>query len=233
MKYTLAVLVFLSVVACIGCKCGDPASRQSSVPVTGEGADTTVSLSTPIPTAKGDPFAYKKAKRTDVVRFETTNGEILVDVFRELAPKGADRFLTLVNAGFYNGVAFHQAKGGFAVRAGISPNPLVNSRWRNRPLPADPPLQQSNVGWLALQTTIPGSPSTEFVISLRDNANSKAAGEAPFGRVRDMQVVDRIAFEYENFGTPDPKRIQNEGYTYLQKEFPKLDYIKTARVITE
>ncbi len=58
---------------------------------------------------------------------------------------------------------------------------------------------------------------------------------APFGKVRDMAVVDAL---YKGYGEgapagmgPSQGRIQREGNAYLKKEFPKLDYILSAEVI--
>ena len=55
-------------------------------------------------------------------------------------------------------------------------------------------------------------------------------GFAPFGRVIDgMNIVDQIFSGYGE--APDQKRIELEGNAYLEKEFPNLDYIKTASIL--
>jgi hypothetical protein len=44
-----------------------------------------------------------------------------------------------------------------------------------------------------------------------------------------MQVVDHI---YSGYGEqPDQAQIAAHGNAYLEKAFPRLDYIKTARII--
>jgi peptidyl-prolyl cis-trans isomerase A (cyclophilin A) len=61
-------------------------------------------------------------------------------------------------------------------------------------------------------------------------------GFSPFGKVTEgMDVVDKI---YSGYGEgaprgagPDQGRIQREGNSYLQKDFPKLDYIKSAAIV--
>lgn len=222
-----------SAVVCIGCKCSADGADQSSVSSGDEASDADSSPGVSVSSLIGDPLAYKKTTRTYAVRLETTRGEIVIDVYRDLAPKGADRFRDLVTSGFYNGVPFHEAKDGFAVRAGISPDPAANTLWHRKPVPRDPVVQQNKVGWVALQTTGNGAPCTEFVISLRDNVHLDAAGVAPFGRVRDMQTPDRMAFEYENLELPDPKRLQREGGAYLTKAFPKLASIVKATLLEE
>ena len=55
-------------------------------------------------------------------------------------------------------------------------------------------------------------------------------GFAPIGRVTSgMPNVDHI---YSGYGEqPDQDMIAAQGNVYLKKEFPRLDYIKTARIV--
>jgi cyclophilin family peptidyl-prolyl cis-trans isomerase len=53
---------------------------------------------------------------------------------------------------------------------------------------------------------------------------------APFGKVTEgMDVVDKINSEYRE--SPNQGAIQHEGNAYLKKEFPNLDYIKSATIL--
>jgi peptidyl-prolyl cis-trans isomerase A (cyclophilin A) len=55
-------------------------------------------------------------------------------------------------------------------------------------------------------------------------------GFSPFGRVVEgMSVVDSIHAGYGE--TPDQARIAAEGNAYLERRFPRLDYIKSARIV--
>ena len=71
--------------------------------------------------------------------------------------------------------------------------------------------------------------SNHFFINYSDNARL-AVGFSPFGRVVEgMSVVDSI---YAGYGeTPDQSRVGAEGNAYLKREFPRLDYIKSARIV--
>ncbi len=67
------------------------------------------------------------------------------------------------------------------------------------------------------------------------NSRLDAMGFAPFGKVEDMAVVDAL---YSGYGEGAPRgrgpsqgRMQSEGNAYLKESFPKLDYIKSARII--
>ena len=85
------------------------------------------------------------------------------------------------------------------------------------------------------KTGAPNSRSTQFFINFGDNTNLDAMGFAPFGQVtKGMDVVDKI---YQGYGEgaprgkgPEQGRVQSEGNAYLNKEFPKMDYIKSATI---
>jgi peptidyl-prolyl cis-trans isomerase A (cyclophilin A) len=66
-------------------------------------------------------------------------------------------------------------------------------------------------------------------INFADNAQLDDMGFAPVGKVvSGMEAVDKI---YPYYGErPDQGRIRAEGNAYLTKVYPKLDYIKTARI---
>ena len=82
---------------------------------------------------------------------------------------------------------------------------------------------------------MPNSRSTQLFINFKDNAMLDPQGFTPFGQVvTGMEVVDKLYKAYgegaPNGTGPNQMKIQTEGNTYLNKDFPKLDYIKTARI---
>ena len=76
-------------------------------------------------------------------RFETGKGHFVIEVQREWAPRGADRFYSLVSNGFYDGVHFFRVIDGFMVQFGIHGTPAVTAGWREARF-ADDPVTQSN-----------------------------------------------------------------------------------------
>jgi peptidyl-prolyl cis-trans isomerase A (cyclophilin A) len=122
------------------------------------------------------------------------------------------------------------------VQFGISADPRVAAAWRDAAIPDDP-VKQSNVpGMITFATRGPNTRTTQLFINYGNNARLDGQGFAPFGQVvSGMNVVEAL---YAGYGEgaprgagPEQGRIQSEGNAYLIKEFPKLDYIKTATIV--
>ena len=180
--------------------------------------------------------ANEKAPDKFTVKLETTAGDILIDVDRSWAPKGADRIYNLVRAGYYDDVAFFRVISGFMAQVGIHGDPEVNKVWRNARIEDDPAGKQSNTrGMVSFATGGPNTRTTQFFINLVDNTRLDGMGFAPFGRVRDMAIVDQLHSGYgegaPNGRGPEQGRIQSEGNTYLRANFPNLDYIRSATIV--
>jgi peptidyl-prolyl cis-trans isomerase A (cyclophilin A) len=146
------------------------------------------------------------------------------------APHGVDRFHELVNAGYFTDVAFFRVLPGFVAQFGMHGDPSVNKRWDDRPIPDDPVVQSNKRGTIVFATAGPNTRGNQFFINFGDNSRLDGQGFSPFGRVVEgMGVVDSI---YAGYGeSPDQSRVGAEGNAYLKREFPRLDYIKSARVV--
>jgi peptidyl-prolyl cis-trans isomerase A (cyclophilin A) len=176
------------------------------------------------------PVPNEKAPDQFKVRFETTKGNILIQVQREWAPIGADRFYTLVKTGYLNGDRFFRVVPNFIIQFGLNPDPKLTARWRQANLKDDPVRENNMRGTLSFATAGPGTRTTQLFINTNDNVRLDGSGFAPFGRVIDgMGVVDQI---FSGYGEqPAQPRIEAEGNAYLEKEFPNLDYIKIATIV--
>ena len=74
----------------------------------------------------GNPAALREqAPPVYKAKFDTTKGVFVVEVHRDWAPNGADRFYNLVKNGFYDNVRFFRVISGFMVQFGISGDPKV------------------------------------------------------------------------------------------------------------
>ena len=83
------------------------------------------------------------------VRFETSAGDVLVDVHRDWAPLGADRFYNLVSGGFYDDTRVYRVLDGFMAQFGLNGDPYVNQAWKTRFLVDDPVIQANTRGRIA------------------------------------------------------------------------------------
>lgn len=180
--------------------------------------------------------ANEQAPETYRARFETTQGSFEVAVTRAWAPLGADRFYNLVKSGFFDGARFFRVLPGFVVQFGIPADPAVAARWRVARIADDPVTQTNARGTITFATAGPNTRTTQLFINLGGNANLDRMGFAPLGSVAEgMDVVGKLHSGYGEGAPhgrgPDQGRIQSEGNAYLERDFPKLDHIKTAVIV--
>jgi peptidyl-prolyl cis-trans isomerase A (cyclophilin A) len=187
--------------------------------------------SAPSQTSKlSNPAALtEKAPDTFKAKFDTSKGVFVVQVHRDWAPLGADRFYNLVKNGFFDECRFFRVVPNFMVQFGINGNPSVQAAWRGANLRDDPVKQSNKKGFITFATAGPNSRTTQVFINFKDNGGLDGQGFAPFGQVTSgMDVVEKITSQYGEM--PNQGSIQTQGNAYLNKEFPKLDYIKKATV---
>lgn len=163
------------------------------------------------------------------VNMDTSKGMVVIEVTRADAPNGADRFYNLVKAKFYDGARFFRVVPGFMVQFGIAANPAMTKTW-DVPIPDDP-VKVSNVrGTVSFAAqSAPNTRTAQVFINFGNNSRLDSMRFAAFGKVvSGMEFVDQIySADGEN---PDQSQIEAQGNAYLQKAFPNLDYIKTARI---
>jgi peptidyl-prolyl cis-trans isomerase A (cyclophilin A) len=177
----------------------------------------------------------EQAPPTYKVRFDTSKGSFVVEVHRDWAPLGADRFYNLVKNGFYDNARFFRVISGFMVQFGINGDPQVSAKWRQANIHDDPVRASNHAGYVTFATAGPNTRTTQVFINYADNQALDRQGFAPFGQVTSgMSVVKAL---YSGYGEgapqgdgPEQGRIQSEGNKYLISAFPKLDYIKKATV---
>jgi cyclophilin family peptidyl-prolyl cis-trans isomerase len=182
-----------------------------------------------------DPFWQKHAPAQYRVRVETSRGAFVLEVHRNWAPTGADRFYNLVRAGFYDDSRFYRVTTRFA-QFGIAGNPAVAAVWRTPTLPDDSVRETNTRGRFAFAMTGPNARTTQIYICKTDMSSQDKDGFAPLGTViQGMEVVDALYAAYGETagggmrgGKQD--RIFAEGNTHLDRDFPKLDRLIRARV---
>lgn len=186
----------------------------------------------PTPPAPTTPAA-DAAPATFKVRFETSKGPIVIEAHRDWAPNGVDRFYQLVEQGYYDDVRFFRVVPGFVVQFGMHGDPGTNAKWVGQPLIDDPVKQSNKRGTVTFaKTGMPNSRTTQLFINLQDNAMLDPQGFAPIGEiVEGMSVVDRLYSGYGGQPSEQQPRIAAEGNAFLNATYPKLDFVKTAKVV--
>jgi peptidyl-prolyl cis-trans isomerase A (cyclophilin A) len=222
-----------------------PASAQTGTAIPAKPKSSTAQKTTPSKTAPSPaaktyerallrPALLKdKAPETYQVKFETSKGDFIVSVTRAWAPLGADRFYNLAKHHFFDNESFFRVLKGFVAQFGISAYPPVNAVWEKATIKDDPVTQSNKKYFLTFATAGPNTRTTQLFINLADNPRLDTMGFAPFGQITDgMNVVDTLYADYGEGAPggsgPNQDEIQKQGKPYLDKNFPKLDYIKTT-----
>jgi peptidyl-prolyl cis-trans isomerase A (cyclophilin A) len=205
-----------------------PIACKDKTPVPPSEATVPPPAPPPTPADPASPDSFR-------VKFATTKGDFTVDVLRPWAPKGADRFYRLVTEGYFKDIRFFRVLPGFMAQFGMS-SPAVNEKMDGLRISDDPVTQSNKRGMITFATAGPNTRTNQFFINYKDNAMLDAQGFAPFGRVVDgMKAVDALYSGYgegaPNGAGPDQDSIRQKGNEYLQRAFPKLDYIKSATIV--
>ncbi len=182
-------------------------------------------------------FWSTRGPRQFFVRIETTKGAFVIDVHRDWAPRGADRFYQLVRSGFFDDSRFYRVRTGYIVQFGIAGDPATAQRWRDARIQDDSVRHTNARGVVAYAMTGPDTRTTQLYINLRDNTPLDAQGFSPIGVVvRGMDVVDALNAEYGEAsgggmrnGKQDP--VFDGGNAYLDAHYPRLDHLRGAAIV--
>jgi len=162
-----------------------------------------------------------------------------MECHKDWAPRGVEHFYDLVKVHFYDDTRFFRVLKGFMAQFGINGNPQTNAVWSNANFPDDPVKQHNTRGMVTFaKTSMPNSRSTQLFINYGDNSSLDGQGFAPICQVTSgMDVADQLYYAYGEGAPggqgPDQQRIQAQGNAYLEREFPRLDYIKKATIVLQ
>ncbi|PIE20957.1 MAG: peptidylprolyl isomerase [Proteobacteria bacterium] len=219
-----------------GKEAGSGAAKPAAGAAKVSAADAKPAAAAPSDALKDPSKATETAPADFKVKFVTTKGDVILGVHRDWAPKGVDRFYNMVKAGFYTDIAFFRVIGGFMAQFGIHGDPAIARAWREARIDDDPVKQSNKRGRVTFATAGPNTRTTQVFINFGDNVRLDGMGFAPFAEVVEgMDVVDAL---YSGYGEGAPRgkgphqgRVQSEGNAYLKKDFPKMDYIKSAELL--
>jgi homoserine O-acetyltransferase len=170
-------------------------------------------------------------------RIETTKGSFVMEVRRDLAPHAADRFYHLIESGYYNDSRFFRVVPGRFAQFGIAGKPELARAWRDVRIAADSEKASNERGSFGFSMVMPDARSTQIYICTSDSMKSQdGTGFAIFGHiVEGMDVVDKLYSGYSETSAGGMRaghqdKLFEEGNTYLDREFPRLDRLISARV---
>jgi peptidyl-prolyl cis-trans isomerase A (cyclophilin A) len=193
-------------------------------------AHTQAAPATPSAKLRNPAALTEQAPANYKAKFDTSAGVFVVQVHRDWAPLGADRFYNMVKNGFFDDVRFFRVLPDFMVQFGFNGDPAVTAAWDRAKLKDDPVKQSNKRGYMTFANTGgPDTRGTNVFISYKDNAFLDSQFFAPFGEVvQGMNVVEKINPQYKE--QPNQNSIRAQGNAYLAKTFPKMDYIKKATI---
>ena len=209
-----------------------PSGDQSTAPKAATSATPRTTHMTTDPALLHPATLIEKAPDSFQVKFETTKGDFVVQVTRSWSPLGADRFYNLVKHGFFTDAAFFRVVPGFIIQFGLSANPAVNAVWHSANFKDDRVTQSNKPGTITFATAGPNTRTTQLFINFGNNTFLDSQGFSPFGQVTSgMDVVQKL---YAGYGErPDQGAITTQGKAYLDKNFPMIDSIKSATIVTQ
>jgi len=185
-------------------------------------------------------ITVKPAPDTITVEFQTTKGNFLVEAYRKWSPKAVDRFCFLVKGGFYDSLALFRVQSDYVVQFGIADKPSENSYWEAHPLPDEPVIGSNRKGTIAYARGGKNSRTTQLFINYQDNYKLDTTnfnglrGFPPFGQVIEgMKVVERFYGGYGFEPATKQDSIYDQGNAFLERAYPKLDYILNAQILKE
>src|SRR5687767_7562884 len=177
-----------------------------------------------------------RAPERAIVRLDTSLGTVDIEVVRQWAPRGADRFVALARHGYYDDARFFRVRPGRWVQFGINGDPAVARAWRKQTFPDDPFVQSNVRGTVAFAFAVPNGRATQVFVNTGDNAATHDKEPfTPFGRVvSGIEHVDAINAEHGE--GPGGIRAGKQdaffdgGNAWLLRAFPRLDYIRRTTV---
>ncbi|ABI56276.1 Peptidylprolyl isomerase [Alkalilimnicola ehrlichii MLHE-1] len=148
---------------------------------------------------RDDQDSQHAQMETPMVVFETSHGNLTLELFPDEAPITVENFLQYVDDGFYDGTIFHRVIPGFVVQGGGFDEEFRQKETR-APIKneADNGLRNERGTLSMARTQQKDSATSQFFINLADNAfldhGTRDFGYAVFARVAEgMEVVDKIA----------------------------------------
>jgi len=177
------------------------------------------------------------------VECSTSEGPFRAVIKPRWSPRGAARFLELVEKGYYNGCALNRVVKAFLTQFGISADYNMRTFFRTKSIQDDTPQKiPFQPGYMSYAGSGPNSRTAEVFIVMSNTSPHQLEyfgtnpWETPFGYVEDLSTVDKWEASYGDMAPwgngPDPQLIyQKDGYEYLKEKFPRLSYLQECKIV--
>lgn len=211
-------------------------------------------VTVPPPSGEAGAFVVLVADRPGVrVRCTTTalggqEKDRIVDIAVKpsWSPRGAARFLDLVRASYFDGCGLIRVVPRFLTQFGIASDPELRREWGAKRIPDDPPKVDPTVpfqpGYMSYAGNGPDSRTTQIFVVMPDAPQPTLDNfgvnpwETPFAVVENFNTSP--VGQWHSYGDmppwgmgPDHRKIHEEGYGYLEKNYPDLDYIQKCAIV--
>ncbi|MBQ7529555.1 peptidylprolyl isomerase [bacterium] len=170
------------------------------------------------------PYEDQKANAPKIdqyylARFETTEGDIDIEIYPQAAPNAARRFVTLIDKGFYNDIPIFRVvkhPQPFVAQFGINwRKGLID--WRDKNFNDDPCIFKLEPGTLAFAKAGPNTNSTQVFINYINTDPLRSQNFTTFAKVvKGFENTDK----FKSVGDPamglDQGALWNYGESYLE-----------------
>lgn len=183
----------------------------------------------PLPERTGIPVITQKK----TILMTTDAGEITIELYPEAAPNAVQRFVELVQSGFYNDTPVSRVVDGFVAQFGVNWRDPHN-QWEKKNFEDDPSYFALERGTLAFAKGGPDTNSTQVFINFGDNSNlaDPSMNFTTFGKVtKGMDVVDKFVRVGDPSMGLDQMRLWTDGGTYLESLTVKPTMIEKVQVV--
>lgn len=169
------------------------------------------------------------------ISLETNGGTVIVEVYPQAAPNAAQRFVELVESGFYDNTPVSRVVPGFVAQFGINWRE-PHKQWEEKTFNDDPSLFSLERGTLAFAKSGPDSNSTQVFINYAENNRLavRMYNFTAFGKVvSGMELVDAFVDVGEPGMGLDQDRLWEDGEAYLASLDVKPTMILHATVVKQ
>ncbi len=177
------------------------------------------------------------------ITFETTKGTVVLRGHHDWSPLGATRLYHLAMAGYYDGTVFYRVgptasyPGGRVIQFGLANDAASNAAWQATGLADEPVREPHRRGTVGFARDEADSRTVELAIDLAPNSGldtvsyNGVVGFPPVAEViAGLPALDRLHGTHGNAPMADYDSIMASGRAFLDRRYPGLDRVLTARV---